>query len=458
MAVLVALLASVVVLQGLDILKGPMRAGSAAGLNGFPIGGRLLIIAPHPDDEGLATAGLIQQALAEHCRVEVVVITSGDGSRRAACALRKTGTPVPADFRAMGTARVEESIGTMKRLGLPEHNLVFLGYPDGGLNSMWDYGWDYNALHKGMNGYKHSPYRFAFQRGAPYCGANLAKNLVSLIKSFDPSTVVFPDAEDDHHDHWAANAFVQYALAQTWRQAHEYTYLVHRLDFPQPRGYLPRGSLTPPPALQESATRWQSFPLSPREERVKGEALSSYRIPTAVAHQFIESFVRSNELLGMVPPGRISSIGDSRPDLDAEPMPYVVNSDPPADLMIPWAGQGAEITRVAFARGRKLSFLGLETLGQLSSHLTYTFRLRLFKGPRVERADIGVAGGKVIWLRLASNSIKQPGPAQVFGLLKRLWIEVPSSMFAGRTTMMMSVDAMVGPHRADRTSWQRYQL
>jgi hypothetical protein len=139
-------------------------------------------------------------------------------------------------------------------------------------------------------------------------------------------------------------------------------------------------------------------------------------------------------------------------------MPYVVNTDPPADLLIPGAGQGAEITKVAFARGTKLSYLGMETLGQLSRQLTYTFRLRIFKGSRVERADIAVAGGKAAWLRLARDSIAPPGGAHVHGLLKRLWVDVPSSMFAGRTTVMMSVDSMLGPHRADRTAWQRYDL
>ena len=39
---------------------------------------RLLIVAPHPDDEILGTGGLIQQAIAVGADVRVVYLTNGD--------------------------------------------------------------------------------------------------------------------------------------------------------------------------------------------------------------------------------------------------------------------------------------------------------------------------------------------------------------------------------------------
>ena len=41
---------------------------------------RILILAPHPDDECLGTGGLIQQALAKGAKVKVVFITNGDNN------------------------------------------------------------------------------------------------------------------------------------------------------------------------------------------------------------------------------------------------------------------------------------------------------------------------------------------------------------------------------------------
>ncbi|MDN5925258.1 MAG: PIG-L family deacetylase, partial [Xanthomonadales bacterium] len=39
-----------------------------------------MVIAPHPDDESLATGGLLQQALAGTAAVKVVLVTDGDNN------------------------------------------------------------------------------------------------------------------------------------------------------------------------------------------------------------------------------------------------------------------------------------------------------------------------------------------------------------------------------------------
>src|SRR5438105_6795742 len=41
---------------------------------------RVLVLAPHPDDESLGAAGLIQCAVAAHARVCVVFATNGDNN------------------------------------------------------------------------------------------------------------------------------------------------------------------------------------------------------------------------------------------------------------------------------------------------------------------------------------------------------------------------------------------
>ena len=36
--------------------------------------------------------------------------------------------------------------------------------------------------------------------------------MTKIIEDFKPNCIIYPDAEDAHPDHWAANAFVQYVL------------------------------------------------------------------------------------------------------------------------------------------------------------------------------------------------------------------------------------------------------
>ena len=60
---------------------------------------RILIIAPHPDDEVLACGGLIQQALALGDSVWVVYVTAGDGSWPSAWRVTGNICVSPTSFR-----------------------------------------------------------------------------------------------------------------------------------------------------------------------------------------------------------------------------------------------------------------------------------------------------------------------------------------------------------------------
>jgi hypothetical protein len=73
-----------------------LSQGLAAGLDTLRLlpNERILIIAPHPDDEVLACGGLIQQALALGDSVWVVYVTAGDGSWPSAW--KVTGNMLPA--------------------------------------------------------------------------------------------------------------------------------------------------------------------------------------------------------------------------------------------------------------------------------------------------------------------------------------------------------------------------
>lgn len=73
----------------------PLEAVPVLALDGDH---RLLVLAPHCDDEVVAAGGLIQAALREGMDVHVVIATAGDAYRRATMAEFCRAFPRPEDF------------------------------------------------------------------------------------------------------------------------------------------------------------------------------------------------------------------------------------------------------------------------------------------------------------------------------------------------------------------------
>src|SRR5450432_980966 len=92
----------------------------------------LLVISPHPDDETLCCAGVIQRVLRAGGHASVVWITSGDGSALGMLLVEKTLFDAR-KMRAFGEARMSEARAATSLLGVPPRGQLFLGYPDGGV-------------------------------------------------------------------------------------------------------------------------------------------------------------------------------------------------------------------------------------------------------------------------------------------------------------------------------------
>jgi len=441
--------------QHLGEIKRPPAVRGLSMLSYYPSGSRILVVSPHPDDEVLATGGLIKQALDEHRRVKVVIILSGESGKRLAMKIFGGGGPF-ADCRKVAAMRVAESEAAARKLGVPASDLLFLGYPDGCLNTLWNTDWDYSMLHRGLNGCDRSPYPFAYEKGAPYCGQNVVKNLSSVIRDFKPTTVVYPSAQDAHHDHWAANAFVQYTLARLRYRANEYTYLVHTRDFPDPEAYDPGDKLLPPRELGGGAA-WRQAALAPAEERAKGAAVRCFKIPEMVKKGFLESFVRENELESTTKTTRVRR-SDSAPRLDSAAMPFQCDTDSETDSVHRLSGNSGELSRVALGIACGKLYAGVQTNGLSSEKVSYIFRMRIFKGSRVERLDLAVKDGTAASLASASNSDNDLSDARVVRLPTRVYVELPASILEGGDSVMFSVDSSFGGRRMDKTDWRRYSL
>ena len=114
---------------------------NTAGALSFSEKDRVLVLAPHPDDEILGTGGVIQRAQKAKAQVKIVFLTYGDNNAWSFTVYKKHPVLLPGSMRAMGETRRKEAINASKVLGLTEDQLLFLGYPDHGTLQIWCYNW-----------------------------------------------------------------------------------------------------------------------------------------------------------------------------------------------------------------------------------------------------------------------------------------------------------------------------
>lgn len=81
----------------------------------------IVIIAPHPDDEVMGCAGLIQKLVEYGTPPHLIIMAGGEGSHRGCCDTSE---------EAIVDARRELTLKSAKILGIPESHIFFLDYPD----------------------------------------------------------------------------------------------------------------------------------------------------------------------------------------------------------------------------------------------------------------------------------------------------------------------------------------
>lgn len=124
----------------------------------------LLVLAPHPDDEVLGCARLMQQAAAKGCPVVIIWLTDGSASHGLLEAEQRI---------ALISRRRAEAAQGVRALGVTPIATYHLGYPDGGLKE---------HLAKAQADVEH----------------------ICLLHAV--ATVVVTDVGDSHPDHRAAHA------------------------------------------------------------------------------------------------------------------------------------------------------------------------------------------------------------------------------------------------------------
>jgi LmbE family N-acetylglucosaminyl deacetylase len=285
------------------------RAGEFDNLSGFSINNfrRILVIAPHPDDETLAAGGVIQQALAEDSQVKVVIVTNGDAQEFAPVVISKKIDPQPQDYVAMGNSRLAESTVALENLGMQHQDIEFLGYPDRGIGPMWLADWNTQCPYtSSYTRVKKDPYPNTYHAGGAYCGRDLLNDLQTIMEGYKPDLIILPHPADQNPDHGAVSNFARLAIARTTPGNEGYApevwaYLVHYGMFPQPRGKHLGQVLVPPGRLMGANNDWGRVDLNPLQVAFKYSAIEDYFSQNLLLGDFLPSFARRDELFESLP-------------------------------------------------------------------------------------------------------------------------------------------------------------
>ncbi|WP_309571671.1 PIG-L family deacetylase [Deinococcus sp.] len=285
-----------------------IRVQALPTLPAFHTGQRVLILSPHPDDETLCCAGMIQRAQAEGAGVWITWVTAGDGFEFDAALTQGVLRPQAHNMRALGAARALEARQAAQILGVPADHTFILGYPDRGLARLTtsNYARPYTAPRTAAAAV-YVP--GALTPNAPYTGEALEADLNRVLDRVNPDLVYAPAPQDFHTDHRTVANLAMRLLAQRHQERRLRYWVVHGgVEWPVPKGLHGELPLTIPPRAR--SLPWNRADLTPAEVDRKLRAVNAYRTQTRILGRFMRAFVRRNELLspGMPDPDPIPDI------------------------------------------------------------------------------------------------------------------------------------------------------
>ncbi len=433
---------------------------------------RLLVFAPHCDDETLGCGGLIQQTLAAGGAVQTVMLTNGDGFRTAVERQARTLRIGPQDYIRFAALRQGESHTALEALGVKPKDILFLGYPDRGLMALWDEHWSPESPYASVFTHQErSPYANTFNRTARYCGQDLLADIKANLRAFHPTLVTVTHPADDHSDHAAAAAFVARAVQELQADPKEASwavqmrlryYLVHRGDWPLPQGAHPDAPLLPPVEMRTVDTRWETRELTPAQTRRKAQSIALYPSQCEIAQEFLSAFARRTEIFGTLPQMQLPVVPASGMRLASnaeawEHLPPVL-LDPARDTVLRDLQGGGDIRTLYACRVGDVLRLRLDTRQPISKRFVYTIRLRAF-GPHEETpaADCVLHLG----LNLAETNTGARVQTQTEGrtLVAELPWEALTKPLQGAAvrTLAVSVTTTLGSVEVDKTGMRFLQ-
>ncbi len=203
-------------------------------------GTRILILAPHPDDEINIAGNMILTLAAAKAEVFVAYSTNGD-------------------FEQKAETRAQEAVDALKILGVPREKIIFLGYGDG--HKLSDMPTQSPAGH--VETYAAENFvdyaKKTFGRHSPYTRKNFKRDLKSLLLELR-ANIIFCVDSDNHQDHRTLSILFEEVLGEILSERSDYRPEVYKkfayataftaaADF-----YAPNLLSTPKPKIGETDT------------------------------------------------------------------------------------------------------------------------------------------------------------------------------------------------------------
>lgn len=203
-------------------------------------GTRVLILAPHPDDEINVAGNMILNLAAAKAEIFVAYSTNGD-------------------FEHSADVRAQEIVDALKILGVPREKIIFLGYGDG--HKLTDKPTTSRAGHDKT----YAPKNFVdyaqktFGRHSSYTRENFKRDLKSLLLELR-ANIIFCVDFDSHADHRTLSILFEEVMGEILTECSDYRPEVYKkfayatAFTAVPDFYAPNLLSTPKPKLGETDT------------------------------------------------------------------------------------------------------------------------------------------------------------------------------------------------------------
>jgi LmbE family N-acetylglucosaminyl deacetylase len=160
---------------------------------------RLMLFAPHPDDESLGAGILLQHAVAAGAAISVIYLTDGENNPWPQRCLSRRWRLNATDRQRWAKLRRREAIAALQVLGVTPQSARFLGCPDQGLGLLFS--------------------------ADP---ATTLARLRHLILEWSPTDVVGTDPGDGHRDHSTLGRILRTLFSSPGHsEMRLWSYLVH---------------------------------------------------------------------------------------------------------------------------------------------------------------------------------------------------------------------------------------
>lgn len=253
---------------------------------------RILIIAPHIDDEVIGAGGYALDAIAHGADVYVAFLTAGDCNGLSARMIGRTLGPTASSYLSVGRTRIAEAHTAMNLMGVAPGHYFILGYPDQGLRPILDRRND--VIRSRATKKTAVPYEEAMSPGATYSYASLMADVERVVEIARPTTIIAPVSFDLHPDHAAAAEITDAAVRDLEISPRRLGYLVHSSRVPMSIVRTPERALTPPSRMR--ALTWATYPIARDVQKRKDTILRTYKSQGPYVSILRNKFVRTNEL------------------------------------------------------------------------------------------------------------------------------------------------------------------